>query len=75
MLFYFLYSLISLYSKISFIWSDWGLHCADRWNGDLRKKILMWIMVKKSNKRYNIANKVYSIVFTAAQKNKCVKYC
>lgn len=30
-------------------------------------------MVEKSNKRYNIANKVYSIVFTAAQKNKCAK--
>ena len=44
MLSYFLYSLISLYSKISFIW------CADRQNGDVQKEILMWIVVEKSNK-------------------------
>ena len=69
MLSYFLYSLISLYSKISFIW------CADRQNGDVQKEILMWIVVEKSNKWYNIANKVYSIEFTATQQNKCIKYC
>jgi len=35
----------------------------------------MRIVVEKSNKRYNVANKVYSIVFTAAQKSKSVTYC
>lgn len=33
------------------------------------------VVYDREIKRYNIANKVYSIVFTAAQKNKCVKYC